>query len=607
MSWIADFHFLRPQWLLLLAPVMVMLWYLYRSGSIRSGWQSVVDQALLPYLVEGGQKRRLPLWLLPVTLAWVAAILALSGPSWQRIPQPIEKKSDALVIVVDMSLSMHAADPPPSRLEHLRYKVTDILRARTEGLTALIAYAGDEHLVAPLTDDVETLINLLPALRPENMPLYGSRPAPAMRLATRLMEEQETRNGRILLITDGIDQPSEFLSATPSQYQLSVLGIGTTRGAPIPLRFNANTEFVRDASGALVIARADHDGMRELTARAGGLYSPVTATNADIELLLAQSWLVAGEDLERIEREIDVWLDQGYWLILLCLPALLLLFRRGGLALLTCCLLSQGLWPQPARADLWQREDQQAHALFLQDQHAEAALKFKDPSWRASANYRAQDFAAAAELWARSDSANGHYNRGNALAYLGDVVGAINAYEQALTLDPEHADAAFNRDLLQELLNSGAAPGGDRGRSAGEDQENPSSRSGQQGNQESEQDAQSSQQEQAWEAGNTASVDQETEQEEEQFARQNQDAEGEQKEDADHADSSTDEAGNENSTSSKDSPQDELTRQSIQELEQWLRRIPDEPGGLLARKFRHETDQRLRNGDKQAPQGQKIW
>jgi Ca-activated chloride channel homolog len=95
-------------------------------------------------------------WRSVASWRWLLTLgcgVGLAGPSWERLPQPVEQRTDALVIVLDLSLSMFAEDVAPSRVVRARQKIADILRQRDEGLTALVAYAGDAHAVVPLTDD----------------------------------------------------------------------------------------------------------------------------------------------------------------------------------------------------------------------------------------------------------------------------------------------------------------------------------------------------------------------------------------------------------------------------------------------------------------------
>ena len=85
---------------------------------------------------------------------------------------------------------MWATDTQPSRIRRARQKVMDILDARKEGVTGMVVFAGDAHVVTPLTDDTRTIENLLSALAPDIMPLQGSNATEAIALAAGLLKPQ---------------------------------------------------------------------------------------------------------------------------------------------------------------------------------------------------------------------------------------------------------------------------------------------------------------------------------------------------------------------------------------------------------------------------------
>ena len=161
---IETLHLIRPWWLLGMIPVIAITLVWARQRAAGSHWETTVAPELLAVLLEpsSGGRFRKTVWAVALSLA--IATVGLAGPTWQRLPQPVQQKSDAMVIVFDLSLSMFAEDILPSRLIRARQKITDVLRLRVEGFTALIAYAGDAHAVAPLTDDTRTIQNLLAAL-----------------------------------------------------------------------------------------------------------------------------------------------------------------------------------------------------------------------------------------------------------------------------------------------------------------------------------------------------------------------------------------------------------------------------------------------------------
>ena len=127
------FHFLRPQWFIALLPLALLTWFLFFRKGAQSNWETVVDERLLPHiLVRGAGRTRRAAIILTVT-GGLLGIVALAGPAWDKLPQPVFTSQDALVIALDLTLSMDANDVSPSRLERARYKISDILDQRLEG------------------------------------------------------------------------------------------------------------------------------------------------------------------------------------------------------------------------------------------------------------------------------------------------------------------------------------------------------------------------------------------------------------------------------------------------------------------------------------------
>ena len=117
---LADFHFIRPLWLLLLPLIPLLLMGLWQFRSSAVSWQTLIAPGLRDYLIDG-HSGRLSRWLyVMLGSGWLLGVLALAGPAWQRLPQPVYQTGDAMVIVADLSPSMLARDVAPSRLERMR-------------------------------------------------------------------------------------------------------------------------------------------------------------------------------------------------------------------------------------------------------------------------------------------------------------------------------------------------------------------------------------------------------------------------------------------------------------------------------------------------------
>ena len=585
-----QFHFLRPLWLLALIPALFFFVAMWRINTVVTAWDKAIDKSLLPYLLDRSKNaaQRTPLLLL--FSAWSLSVIAMAGPVWEQLPQPVQKREDAIVIVMDLSLSMFASDHAPSRLDLAKRKLRDILALRKEGQTALVVYAGDAHTVTPLTDDVVTIDALVPSLSPNIMPLFGSNPMAALDMAIGLLDDVESSRGKILLMTDGIRGFDEELLITDrmqeTEYELLIMGIGTEAGAPIR---TSDGSFLTDETGAMVVPTLNKNVLQSLANRVGGRYHDIQLADSDLAYLLAENELLDDTQLSDVEEEFDVWYETGPWLLLLVLPLCALSFRRGWLFGITLILGSGLMIPsQHAQAqlfewrDLWQTKDQQAAKAFTNEDHAVAAALFESPDWRGSASYRAQDYESAIAAFSASDTPDGHYNRGNALALAGNYAEAIAAYDITIGFEPEHPDAIHNKEIVQQLLEEQQSEEGEN--QDGDSQENQSEQNSE--NQSEEQNENSDQQDQESQEGN------EDQQQQEQQNQPPEEQEGS-------------ESNSEQNTPSE-STNEEFEEQ--QALEQWLRRIEDDPGELLRRKFRYQYRQRQLNGTANSIQnGGQIW
>lgn len=555
-------HFIRPLWLFLL-PLAIILPVLWRRLRRPSGdWSKICDVHLLRWLSVGNaasRPSRYGPWL--AGLVWLIAAIALAGPSWQKLPDSSFTSRDARVLVLDLSLSMLAEDLKPNRLTQARYRLSDMLDDTLEGQTGLVSYAGDAFVVSPLSSDTNTIRNMLPALRPDVIPVSGSRPDRALKLAAELLKRSGMAQGEILLIADSGSQAASSIAGKLAKQGIftSVLAVGTLQGAPIP----SGDGFVSDSKGNIVVARLQRDALQSIASAGGGRYSELTAGSTTISPWAA----VEGSEFARKDDALgERWKDTGPWLVLLLLPLVAFSFRRGLLFVLPLLVLPGLLLSTDAQAglweDLWSSKDQQAQTALQQQRAADAAVLAKHPAIAGEAFYRNGDFVRAGQSWSQLNQADSHYNRGNSLTQAGEFEAALAAYDAALAQDPEMEDAIFNRDLAEKMKQEQEQQQQDQ-----EDQEGESS------------EEQSGDESEQGEQGDEESP------ENQQDGEQGDEESDEQKE------------GEENGESSESEMEQNWSEEDAQAMEQWLRRIPDDPGGLLRRKFRNQHQRRGASAD----------
>ena len=568
-----DLVFLRPWWLLLLPLGVLLAYWITRNPS--DSWRRVCDSHLLDdLLVDVKKTSSLLTWCL-VMVGWTLATVALSGPAWDREKTELYQNVDATVVVFDLSRSMNSTDSLPSRIERARYRALEIIESMSNRSVGLVAFAGDAHDVTPVSDDVATVAHLIRSLHTDIMPIQGSNASEGLNRAKQLLKRSGYETGTVVLLTDGIDSAAfaEAQQLRNDGYQLSVIGIGTSIGAPVRL---ADGEYLRDSSGEFIIAAVDQRSLQELAVTGGGKFSLISNEASDFDLAGLQVSRDARESYDSEQIETVQWLDRGAWFLLPLLPMAALLFRKGWLLTVVFICVA---FPDDLMAfewnDLWKRSDQRAASAVISG-------NFEDPSissssqWNGIARYRQNEFDQAAKEFAKASDSVAHYNHGNALAKSGDLLAAVEQYEHALKNDPEFEDAQFNLALVQKLLEH--------------EQMQSDQQEGEQQQQENSQQSDSRNDEvEAMPRGSGSEELQNEDNQQEADERSGQQSLG-------NSDDSEEEKYDDAKASSEEDVklQVALEEEQLQVLEQLLRQVEDDPGALLRRKFHYETHSRQR-------------
>jgi Ca-activated chloride channel family protein len=579
------FHFLRPHllWLLLAVPVLAVLWRLRLRRA--DAWRANVDAHLLPALLVAGGRAS---WFAFAAglLACVLGVFALAGPSWRQDEQPMFRTHAPLVIALDLSARIQAADLPPSRLLQARAKLAELLRERRAGEVALLAYAGDSFTVAPLTDDAGNVALFLDALDPSVMPVGGQRGDRAIAAAVKLLQQAEFAHGDILLLTDRADAAArtQAAQAKAAGYRVSALGLGTPQGAAY-----------REDNGNIAQARLEEGSLEGLARSGGGAYARLQQGMDDLRALgvldPARTDNAGGDETGGLQ-----WRDEGYWLLPLVMLLLLPAFRRRGALLLLALCLTPTLVPtaRAAEGTLWRRADQ------VQQQQLQTGVEA----------YRRGDFAAAQKQFEGIDSDQGWYNLGNALARQGRYDDAIAAYDKALAQHPRMEDAVANRaavDAARKRNKGGHNDDGGQGKgqqgspnqnNAGQPkpgqqqpgQSSPSSQ-GTQGQNGAKDPSQAQSQNPPSPAPGQQDGKQEPPQQADRPSQQQADAAQRERMRQAMAQHQGQDPQQAQQVRGDETPQQREERQA---LEAWMRRVPDDPGSLLRTKFRLEQERRQR-------------
>ena len=582
-DWPATLHFLRPLWLwgLLALPLLAFLW---RVRSKRENvWRDMIDPHLLPHLLQGVSSRGAWTGLWASLLALAVAIVALAGPAWRLTEQPLWQTDAPLVIALDLSTATTAPDLPPSRLLQARAKIATLLRERAGGQVGLVVFAGDAFTVAPLTDDAANVALFLDALAPDVMPVDGSRIDRAIERSAMLLRQAGFDRGDIVVLSDHADADARNAAtqASTAGYRVSALGLGSAAGAAY-----------RKPDGSIAQTRLDASSLQAMTAAGDGAYAQMTSGNNDLAALGILDPQQTDGAATRGETG-KAWQDEGYWLLLPLMLLALFAFRRGGGAVVAMLVFVVLPMP-PAHAagnDLWRRPDQQSHARMQQGTQA----------------YRKGDFATAERSFTGINKPDAHYNRGNALAKAGHYEEAIAAYDAALGKQPGMQDAIANKRAVEAAMKRKPPKGSKQDNRGRQDQQQdgqqkpggqpsqgkPGQQDGDDGQQKTQQD--SRQDGKGNPRDNTP----------QNAAVKPEDGEAQRSADAAQRESMQRalERGGKQTDQGRDvegkpdRAESAAEREQRQMVEAWLKRVPDDPGGLLRRKFALEYERRRMQGE----------
>ena len=607
---ISEFHFLRPLWLLAVPLVWWMVFMLRKKWWQKGDWDREVDSHLLEFLATSPSqhKRKLLPWVM--CLAGTLLLLSLAGPAWQKKPQPLIKKSQARVLVLDLSFSMLATDVKPTRIDRVRFKLEDLLNNFSEGETALVGYAGEAFVISPLTHDANTISSLLPGLHPNIMPVPGSRADLGVELASDLLSRSIGSQGHIILVTDGIEESEiSAVKNASGANEFSILAVGTEAGSPIALKAGG---FLKDRNGAIVIPKLNLKPLRKLANQVNGGLTLLSPDDRDVNQIIAAETSEGSYTEDEQKRTSDKWNEEGPWLLLIVLPLTAMLFRRGilfsiGLIFLPAFFALPDTVMAFSWDDLWLRPDQQATELFHQGETDYASKLFEDNEWKATAAYRSGDYEKAAEQFAKKDNTRANFNRGNALAFAGRLQAAIDSYEKVLSVNPQHKDAKFNKKLVEDLL-----------KKQNKSQQNKEQQGQQKNQQDQSSESTESQQKSGTEQDKNKSAEKKDsgeQQHDEEHGKNNQKGKEDQNEGSKKDQNKNQADVNKNENKSADSPEQQKIasnsnpdlspedRSKQQKLEQWLRKIPDDPGRLLRNKMKREYQRR----DKKQIESKQYW
>lgn len=434
-------HFSRPEMLYGLI-IIPLAWFFLKPGASAHNLEAFIDKHLLPFLLVGKEKEKISRWktLSLWSLVWTSLILALAGPRVSFREVDVLAPGQNLVIALDLSESMNADDVKPSRLKLAKLKIEDLINSKEGVKLGLIAFAKDPHMIAPLTDDKETIRSYLPSISTDLVHVQGSRLTETLAMATKMLEAEPGANKSILLISDGgFEDANELSHLKDIGIKIHVVGMGTPEGA---LLKNAKGNVLKKG-GTPVLSKLEREKLIEISKLSEGRYFDSYQDVDVFEKVTAE-----------IDRKTKVWDEHFYLFLFPVLPFFLLWFRRGYIAYAFFAFLIPTA-DLKAFSDHFKNSNEQAKEAFDAGDYTTACNLFEDCYQKGVCYYKQGDFENAETMFKQNDSIESTYNLGNSLAKQmkkEKLQEALAVYDDLLEQYPEHLSAKENREIVKKLL-----------------------------------------------------------------------------------------------------------------------------------------------------------
>ena len=363
-------------------------------------------------------------WLLQAALALL--ILMLARPQMGTKISHEKRTGIETIICVDISNSMLAEDVTPSRLDRAKMMVENLVDHFTDDKIGLIVFAGDAFVQLPITSDYVSAKMFLSSIDPSMMGTQGTDIARAIEMATHSFTQEKDVGKAIIVITDGedheggADEAAE--AAKKAGMRVYMLGIGSTKGAPIPIPHTS--DYMTDNTGQTVMSALNEDMCKQIASAGGGAYIHVE-NNSNAQDLLDQEL----EKLAKKETKATVYSDYDEQFQAFGILALLLLIIE------VCLLESKN--PLLKRVSLFGvRKKAAASVILLLVAMSVSAQTDRQYIRQGNKQYRASDFPNAEVSYRKALEKNDRnpqalYNLGNALLFQNKDSAAVAEYEKA--------------------------------------------------------------------------------------------------------------------------------------------------------------------------------
>jgi len=302
----------------LIFPVMIVLYIALLYWKKRTQ-RKFADLKLLKRLTPNRSSFKGTIKLLFLLVGLSGLILGLVNPKIGTKLETVKREGIDIVFAIDVSKSMLAEDIAPNRLEKAKRLVSEIINQLASDRIGIIAYAGQAYPQLPITTDYGAAKMFLQNMNTNMLSSQGTAINEAIKLGTTYYDDEEQTNRVLFIVSDGEDH-SEGLAldavelAVEEGIRVFTIGVGKTKGAPIPIKRNGITqELKKDIDGEVVITKLNEEILKDIADEGNGEY--INGSNTDDAVEFIKEELNKMDKMEFEAKQFAEYKDQFQWFL----------------------------------------------------------------------------------------------------------------------------------------------------------------------------------------------------------------------------------------------------------------------------------------------------
>lgn len=282
--------------------LLPVLWvgYILISNWKKKSQERFASSRLMEVLSPERSSFKPLLKLVLISLGISCLILALVNPKIGTQLETVKREGVDIVFAIDVSKSMLAEDIAPNRIEKAKRLVSALLNQLASDRVGIIAYAAQAVPQLPITTDYGAAKMFLQALNTDMLSSQGTAIDSAIDLAISYFDDENQTNRVVFILSDGEDHSEDAMAAAERAKEEGIkvftFGVGTDKGAPIPIKKNGIVEsYKKDQEGEVVITKRNSEILASIADIAEGFYTDGNDTQAVLEFV--------SETLKQMEKK----------------------------------------------------------------------------------------------------------------------------------------------------------------------------------------------------------------------------------------------------------------------------------------------------------------